>query len=446
MTPSELAEMAEELGVLAGARLQRVDVVDEREIVFELRLPGWTARVVASARPGAARVHAVPSRPPKKIPHGPLQAFLRTRLVGQKLAELGARGRRLRMVFERDNLELDLNGGKRALAVRAGGAEAPEALGEEVRPSFPLSEARAAAFEAGATESEDDRLRASAVRLLAGERKRLARLEKNLEKDLDKLTAYDEERFRGELLKTVLARIPRGSSSIQVDDWRTGEKLDIPLDPALSPQRNLQRLFDRAKKADRGRPRVEERLERVWERLEAIDQRVEEIRAASGETLRELAGAGLEGFVDYARRARQGPRTAVEKVARRFEAEDGSEILVGRGAEKNDKLTFAFAKGDDLWLHARGTSGAHVILRVQPGKQASQEATLDAAMLAAHYSSQRTEGKAEVMVAERRNVKKTKGAPAGLVGVAKSRTVLVRMESDRLRRLFGADPDAPPPI
>jgi hypothetical protein len=37
---------------------------------------------------------------------------------------------------------------------------------------------------------------------------------------------------------------------------------------------------------------------------------------------------------------------------------------------------------------------------------------------------------------EARHVKKTKGAPAGQVGVAKERTIMLRVEAERLRRLL----------
>ena len=133
----------------------------------------------------------------------------------------------------------------------------------------------------------------------------------------------------------------------------------------------------------------------------------------------------------------KGRSSRIDKVSRRFVAEDGTEIRVGRGAQHNDRLTFGFGKGPDIWLHARGTAGAHVLVKAQAGKPPSTQTLLDAAHLAVHYSSQKNETKAEVMIAEIRHVKKTKGAPAGLVGVSQSRTLLVAMEPKRLDRLYG---------
>ncbi len=433
----------DELAPLSGARLQRLDVVDDRELVFELRVPGGTVRLLVCARPSEARVHLVSARPPRMIPHGPLQAFLRTRLVGQRLARLGLDHRTLVLVFEADTLGLDLRGGKRALSVQRGGELPPAATPWESLPRFSAALAEETPAE-DASARRDNRLRDALHRSLGAERRKLERLGKNLERDLDRLSAYAAERGRGELLKTVMHQVKRGDGSVSARDFLTGEEVVITLDPRKSAKANLQRLFDRAKKADRGRPRVEARLEAVWERLEAIDAATTGAKTAQGEdlvALAERAGVSLEGFGSVVGGTAQGQnQRPIDRFARRFTAVDGTEIFVGRGASENDRLTFGFGRGSDLWLHARGSPGAHVLLRPKPGSSASQEALLDAAHLAVHNSPQRGEEKAEVLVAERRHVKKTKGAPPGLVGVAESRTVLVRMEPERIARLYGQGP------
>ena len=44
---------------------------------------------------------------------------------------------------------------------------------------------------------------------------------------------------------------------------------------------------------------------------------------------------------------------------------EGFEILIGRGDEENDTLTFEVAAPQDYWLHvAGGTPGSHVVVRV----------------------------------------------------------------------------------
>jgi predicted ribosome quality control (RQC) complex YloA/Tae2 family protein len=105
---------------------------------------------------------------------------------------------------------------------------------------------------------------------------------------------------------------------------------------------------------------------------------------------------------------------------------EGWEILVGRGEDDNDHLTFDVAQPDDLWLHvAGGTPGSHVIVR-NPDKSVVPKSVIDAAAAAAaYYSKARGAPRVEVHVCFARDVKKPRGAPAGLVEIAKWKAVKV---------------------
>ena len=46
----------------------------------------------------------------------------------------------------------------------------------------------------------------------------------------------------------------------------------------------------------------------------------------------------------------------------------GWEVWVGRSAKQNDELTHRWAAPRDLWFHARGCEGSHVVLRIGSGK------------------------------------------------------------------------------
>src|SRR5207302_3290285 len=76
----------------------------------------------------------------------------------------------------------------------------------------------------------------------------------------------------------------------------------------------------------------------------------------------------------------------------RFTSEAGDAILVGRNSRENEKLTFGLARSHDLWLHANGAPGSHVVLRLEKGGELRKESLLDAATLALHYSNLRKSG------------------------------------------------------
>lgn len=106
---------------------------------------------------------------------------------------------------------------------------------------------------------------------------------------------------------------------------------------------------------------------------------------------------------------------------------EGFEILVGRGDEDNDHLTFDVAEPRDLWLHvAGGTPGSHVILRNPEGVEVPRSVVEIAAAAAAWYSKARGAPRVEVHVCRAGDVKKPRGAPAGLVELARYKSVRVR--------------------
>ncbi|WP_437487054.1 NFACT RNA binding domain-containing protein [Sorangium sp. So ce1014] len=108
---------------------------------------------------------------------------------------------------------------------------------------------------------------------------------------------------------------------------------------------------------------------------------------------------------------------------------DGFEVLIGRGDDDNDALTFEVAEPHDLWLHvAGGTPGSHVIVRNPERVEVPREVVERAAAAAAWYSKARGAAKVEVHVCRVADVSKPRGAPAGLVQLARWKSVRVRPE------------------
>jgi predicted ribosome quality control (RQC) complex YloA/Tae2 family protein len=104
----------------------------------------------------------------------------------------------------------------------------------------------------------------------------------------------------------------------------------------------------------------------------------------------------------------------------------GFEVLVGRGDEDNDYLTFEVAEPRDLWLHvAGGTPGSHVVVRNPEGGEVPKEVLEVAAAAAAWYSKSRGASRVEVHFCRASDVSKPRGAPAGLVQLAKWKSVKV---------------------
>ena len=106
---------------------------------------------------------------------------------------------------------------------------------------------------------------------------------------------------------------------------------------------------------------------------------------------------------------------------------EGYRILIGKAARDNDALTFGVARPNDMWLHASGYAGSHVIVQ-RPDEAADipRHVLERAAELAAFHSKAReARGKVGVSVCRASDVRKERGAPAGQVQLRRSMTIKV---------------------
>ena len=247
----------------------------------------------------------------------------------------------------------------------------------------------------------------------------------------------------GELLKAALGTFERGAREVTVQDWFTGDAPErrIEIDPKLSPQENVQKLFDRYHKLERARASVDAEIERAHARvaaLEKLEERAGE-EDVDGEALdAEAVEGGLLDPIQVAD-ARKRKKPQPRKPYRTFIGSKGSEILVGRTARDNDTLTVRIARGSDYWFHTADVPGSHVVLRAPKNSEPDSEEILDAAHLAIHFSPVRGTDRAPVHVAQRKHIQKPKGAKAGLVTLSGGRILEVRVQQERLKGLLRGD-------
>ncbi|HET9481548.1 MAG TPA: NFACT family protein [Candidatus Polarisedimenticolia bacterium] len=268
---------------------------------------------------------------------------------------------------------------------------------------------------------------------LRQERRRGEQLAAVLEDELSEAAGADQDRRRGELILAGLRTGQKLGSVFRVIDHYdpAGGEVDIPIDARLDPRRNAERYFHRARKADRTRERIPARLEALRLRLGELAHAEQQVRgAATLEDLESIEGklqeTGLVRAIRKAERAETGRRPEYVAV-REYRTTDGFTILVGRTSAENDHLTFNVAAPHDLWLHAAGYPGAHVIVR-NPGRlrDLPDAAVLQAAAVAAWFSKGREAGDLDVHVAWRRHVRKGRGMSPGMVMLRRHRTVRVR--------------------
>jgi predicted ribosome quality control (RQC) complex YloA/Tae2 family protein len=308
---------------------------------------------------------------------------------------------------------------------------------------FPLSAAIEAEYE---RREEERRLLEGRRRLREPLRAGLARSVRALEKlaeEAERVPAAEDDRRRADLLKTNLRQVKRGVRDVTVTEWTEEgpRQVRLALDPALSPQANMERYYRRYRRIVDSAARVAARAEEVRQREATLRALLREVEAA--------ALAALPRLEKEARRVGAGPRRQAAPRKRdqplpphrTFRSLSGLAILVGRSAEQNDALTLRVARGNDLWLHARGLPGGHVVVRLEKGKAPDQETLLDAAHLAVHFSDARGEPQADVAYTRAKHVRKAKGAAPGAVTYSQERVILLRIEPARTERLLAEEED-----
>jgi predicted ribosome quality control (RQC) complex YloA/Tae2 family protein len=231
---------------------------------------------------------------------------------------------------------------------------------------------------------------------------------------------------------------------IRVDDYYLDppQKVRIELDPTLSPGDQIERRYQRAKRAERSGKQATERLERTQAEialLEPLQNSCKSAETIAGvEVIEEQLPPRLKTRLQDRPKNSSGskgpPRTRLPFV--RYHNSKGQEFRVGRGARENDELTFRHARGNDVWMHVRGRPGAHVVI-CQPGTSPSSEILLLGAQLALAHSGLKEGAREEVSWTRVKEVHKTKGLPPGKVLLRSEKVLYVeakRAELDGLQR------------
>ena len=257
-------------------------------------------------------------------------------------------------------------------------------------------------------------------------RERLARKRDSLALALPRDKEIERLRESGELILAYAHQIAKGQS-VLIAETEVGE-LEIPLNPHLSVVENAQKYFKEYHRQKDAGARVPALLAAASADLEYAEQMLNDLDLAENR-------AEIDAAVDAARTAgliaEKRARGKVEKSEpRAVQSRDGFTILVGKNARQNDEITFTRAAPDALWLHARSVAGAHVVI-IRAGKAIPASTIEEAAQLAAQNSQARSESHADVIVTERRNVRRVRGGKAGMVTVRNERVVRVELQSGK---------------
>jgi predicted ribosome quality control (RQC) complex YloA/Tae2 family protein len=445
--------------LLEGATVQKIDVAADVAVLRVRPLGATFFLVVASGRAGPLigltrekpfKGAGVFSKEGTALSLGE-KVRVRTRIEGGNLVGFSER----RAIVRRDDVTMVIEASP-ALGARVVVREARESddLGAAAAKSEDLERwcARGDELVEGFGEGAIEARRLAFGRSVARAMVKIERKMKAIRADLDRLVDADRMAEQAASFVAAAARSPRGATSLSVTDWSTGEAKEIALklDPARTAREQLDAMFKRAKRLKLGAVITRRRLAEAevgWEALAelgekaktaesyaVIDSLAAEARKAAPREFALGAGGGGNGG------GKSDPaKVVVSRTYRIFRGESGAKILAGKGAVGNDTLTHRVARPHDLWLHAKGRTGAHVIVQLEKNQVCPSELLVEAAHVAAHFSEGREEGVIEVQYTPRRYLRKPKGAAAGLVVVEREKVLVLRVDPAVTARLLAGE-------
>ena len=238
----------------------------------------------------------------------------------------------------------------------------------------------------------------------------------------------DREHLRrlGDIVTANLHAIRRGQPLLRAVDFYDPDmkQIEIPLDPALSPQQNAAKFYKAYQKAKNAEHILTEQIANGEQELEYLGSVLDALsRAECERDVQEIRAELAAGRYLRENSQKKKMKTAPSKPMA-FCSSTGMTILVGRNNRENDLLTTKMAAKGDLWLHTQKIHGSHVILLCS-GTQPDDQSVTEAAQLAAWFSQARGGQNVPVDVTAVKNVKKPAGVKPGMVVYYTYRTVYV---------------------
>ncbi len=283
-----------------------------------------------------------------------------------------------------------------------------------------------------------DRLNQRSTSMLRMLRGQIERCEKKLaiqEEELASAERMEEYRRMGDAINACLYQLKKGMTEAVLPDWSDpdGGTITVPLDPKLTPGQNAQKYFKKYQKARSARETAAVQRDKTLEELDYLEGMLLDLDKCAGESdlediRQELVRTGYMKRITNRRQQRQLPKSEPG----RYLSADGIEILVGKNAAQNDRLTSS-ARPDEMWLHAKDMPGSHVIIRAEG--EIPAETMKQAALLAAWFSKGQHSSMVPVDYTRRRYVKKPSGAVPGKVVYTHHKTAYITPSEFDVRKI-----------
>lgn len=286
-------------------------------------------------------------------------------------------------------------------------------------------------------------------KVLQTQRDRCMRKADMLQQEMAQTEEAARYRLQAELLLAYQNDVHQGQATVTlhnfyVDEAQQDEQsaVTMTLDPRFDAVGNANRMFNKYHKLRRATALVPAQIEQNAVELATIEQLLADLMLAENPAEVALVKAEVQA-TGYMRGAKKLLNKKVQKAAKKgkggksakgkaappgggvplhLKSHDGFTLLIGKNSRQNEEVTFNQATANDIWLHARGVPGAHVIIK-SAGREIPRGTIEQAASLAAYYSQARGSTTAPVDYTFQRHVRHMKGGGPGMVIYDHERTI-----------------------
>lgn len=261
--------------------------------------------------------------------------------------------------------------------------------------------------------------------------KRASKKLENINKKLQSCNNMEKYQLYGELLTANLYRFkgPLAEPKVCVENYYDNNNpLEINLDTSISYSKNAERFFKKFNKLKNTYQVVTVQKRETELELEYIESIIYSISNAKTivdieEIHNEFSENVLLKKYNYKSFQKINPDKNLVNNLNKIVI-NNHDVYIGKNNKQNDYLTFHFADKSDLWFHAQGFHGAHVILKTS-GKMPDEDTIFKCAQLAKQNCKASLERNVSVDYTYIKYVKRHHSGKTGMVNYTNYKTIIV---------------------
>ena len=234
--------------------------------------------------------------------------------------------------------------------------------------------------------------------------------------------------LKGNLLLTNLHKIRKGSKYVELKNILDGnnELIGIKLNPSKSIAENANYYFNKYKNKNEKLEILKLKKSMYVKELMELDRLTRDAQSRSIKTLQKLEEKLIAMHLLAGTNISSTDQDKLKFSFKRLIIEGEWDIFIGKNNINNELLTFSFANKWDIWLHAQGVSGSHVIIHRPSRQREIPTAVLEkAARITAANSKARHSATVPVIFTEARFVTRIRKALPGTVNVRNEKVMFV---------------------